>query len=205
MTGRSKSYRYWTAAELDKLEEFAGATTFSTLCNRWNTWAKQQGVPRRSPDSLRKKAQEQGWTVLAWGDQVLIGTVAKLLGKHRSTIQEWVRSGWVTRCGNGRSSAISRLELRQLARENPHLFGGVPRADLVQLLELEDLVDWILEQAPKRWQSSRNGTQVRWVDRGLVFPSYAAAGKAAHIDSKAIRRGAIEGKPVCGMRFERVA
>lgn len=205
MTGSRKSYRYWTPEELDKLEEVMGQTTFGNACERWNRWAKQHGFAARSIQSLRKKANEQGWSGFAWGDQVLIGTVAKLLGKHRSTIQQWVRHGWVTRQGGGRASAISRLELRRLARDKPQLFGGVPRPDLVQLLELEDLADWILEQAPRRWQSSRNVHRIRWVERGLVFAGYAAAGKAAHIDSKAIRQGVKQGRPVCGWRFERVA
>lgn len=204
MTGSRKSYRFWTPEELDKLEELVGQTPFTQACRRWNTWAGQQGIPTRTRDSLRKKAQEQGWTAFAWGDQVLVGTVARLLGKHRSTVQRWIQAGWVTRHGNGPASAISRIDLRRLARDKPQLFGGVPRADLVHLLELEDLADWILEQAPKRWQSKHNAHQVRWVERGQVFSSYAAAGKAAHIDSKAIRRGVIEGRPVCGWRFERV-
>lgn len=205
MARSCKTYRRWTAAELDKLEELAGATTFSSACHRWNIWARQQGIPCRSPQSLRKKAQSMGWTLFAWGDEVLVGTVAKLLGKHRSTIQEWINAGWVTRHGNGRASAISRLELRQLARQKPQLFGGVDRPALVHLLELEDLVDWVLEQAPKRWQSSRNGKRVRWVERGLVFKNYVEAGKAAHLHSKSVRRAVVEARPVCGMRFELVA
>lgn len=200
-----KTYRRWSAAELDKLEELVGESPFRMACHRWNSWASQQGLPRRTPQSLRKKAQAQGWTTFAWGDAVLVGTVAKLLGKHRSTLQLWVRAGWITRQGKGRASAFSRLELRQLARQRPQLFGGVDRRALVQLLELEDLVDWILEQCPKRWQSSVNGRRIRWVERGLVFSSYVAAGKAAHIHSKAIRKGVIEGRPVCGWRFELVA
>lgn len=205
MTRSRKTYRLWTPAELDKLEEYVGQTPFQQACHRWNHWAGQQGIPTRTAQSLRKKAQELGLTAFAWGDMVLIGTVSKLLGKNRTTVQRWVQGGWINRHGTGRASALSRKELRALARDRPQLFGGVDRCALVQLLEDERLVDWLLEQAPRRWQSSRNGHRIRWVNRGLEFPSYAAAGRAAHIDSKAIRQGVIEGRLVCGWRFERVA
>lgn len=203
MARSCKTYRFWTAAELDKLEELVGQTTFESVCYRWNYWASREGLPPRSTHSLARKARKMGWTRFAWGDLVLTGDVARLLGKHRSTVQEWVRQGWITRHGSGRASALSRLELRQLARRKPQVFGGVPRGALVQLLELEELADWILEQAPKRWQSCRNSHRVRWVDRGLVFNSYGEAGRAAHVNGKAIRNAIAEGRLVCGMRFER--
>lgn len=205
MARSCKTYRRWTAEELDKLEELIGQTAFDRACSRYNFWAKGQGIPERTKQSLRKKAQEKGWTVRAWGDWVLVGTVAELLGKHRSAVHKWIAAGWLTREGGAHSSAVSRLELRRLARQRPQLFGGVERSRLVQLLEVEELVDQILEQAPKRWQGSRNGCRVRWVNRGQVFDSYAAAGRAAHIDRHAIRQGIAEGRLVCDQRFELVA
>lgn len=205
MARSSKSYRCWTPAELDKLEELVGQTAFDRVCQRWNHWAKGQGIPERSQQSLRKKAQENGWTVFAWGDWVLVGEVARLTGKHRSAIHKWIAAGWLTREGKARASAVSRLELRRLARQRPQLFGGIERSRLVQLLEVEDLVDQILEQCPKGWQSRTNGQRVRWVNRGQTFGSYAAAGRAAHIDPHAIRQGIAEGRLVCGHRFELMA
>jgi hypothetical protein len=205
MAQSCKTYRFWTREELDKLEGLVGQVPFPQACKRWNCWAATQGIPSRTSQSLRKQAQKQGWTALPWGEMVLVGVAAQLLGKHRSTLQEWISNGWVTRYGRGRASSLSRMELRRLAREKPQLFGGVPRPELVQLLEVEELVDWVLEQAPRRWQSSRNGHRIRWVNRGQVFDSYAAAGRAAHVCSKAIRQAIIEGRDVCGYRFERVA
>lgn len=203
MTGSHKTYRRWSAAEVDKLDEVVGMAPFDYACRRWNIWAGEQGIPYRSRQSLAKKAQELGLSRLAWGDWILVGEAARLLGKNRSTISNWVHAGWVTRFGTGRGSSIKRSDLRRLARQRPQLFGGVNRGDLVQLLESEDLADWVLEQYPQRWQDRHHGHQVWWVDRGLKFDSYAAAGRAAHVCSKSIRRAVLENRLVCGMRFTR--
>lgn len=205
MTGSHKTYRRWSRVELDKLEDLVGQTTFDQACRLWNSWAAQEGIEQRSKQSIAKKAAEQGISRNPWGDWLLVGEVAQLLGKHRSTIRNWVNAGWIRRRGTARASAVCRVDLRRLARKRPQLFGGVDRGALVQLLESEDLADWVLERYPQRWQDRYHGHRVVWLDRGLVFDSYVAASKAAHVNSKAIRQSIIEQRPVCGMRFARVS
>jgi len=195
------SYRYWTAPEVERLLELVGETPFVHVCREWNRWANKEGIPNRSPQSIRKKLTGLGESTVCLGRWVRLGDVAHLLGKDRSTIQKWANAGWVSYIVYGHQSCILRADLRRLARERPILFAGCDRQGLVQLLEDEDLAESILAAYPQRYQSSINGKRVLWVDRMQAFPSYAAAGRAAHICSKAIRLGVIEGRPVCGYRF----
>lgn len=195
------SYRYWTEPETEKLLELVGDTPFLEVCRAWNSWAGRHGIAPRSPQSIRKKAQWLGESFICTGRWVRVGDVAQLLGKHRSAIQKWHKAGWIHCYIAGHQSCVQRDELRRLARERPRLFAGCEREGLFQLLEDERLADWILEQYPERYQSCRNGKRVLWVDRGTVFPSYAAAGRAAHVCPKAIRLSIIEGRRACGYRF----
>jgi hypothetical protein len=199
--GAQVAYRYWTKEETDKLLQLVGNMPFEAVVREWNRWASKAGIEPRSQQSLRKKAQGMGETVRSYGAWVRVGEIALLLGKHRSTIHKWIADGLVSQHGAGHASAVPRVDLRRLARHKPQLFGGCERTALVQLLEDEALADAVLEQCPKRHQSSLNGRRVLWVERGLVFPSYAAAGRAAFICPKAIRRGVLLDRPVCGWRF----
>ena len=195
------SYRYWTDPEVERLLELVGETPFVQVCREWNRWANKEGIPNRSPQSIRKKLTCMGESTVCLGRWVRLGDAARLLGKDRSTIQKWALDGLVNRYRAGSQSCILRADLRRLARERPRLFAGCDRRGLVQLLQDEDLADDILAAYPQRYQSSINGKRVLWVDRMQTFPSYAAAGRAAHVCSKAIRLGVIEGRPVCGYRF----
>jgi hypothetical protein len=175
---------------------------FKRVWREWNIWAKQQGLEPRSLMSLQKKAQALGETQACYGNWIGTGEVARLLGKHRSAIQNWYRAGWVRCHRAGRHSAVSRADLRRLARERPQLFAGSSHEGLVQLLEDERLADEIVTGFPQRYPTRNQSIRVLWVDRGLVFPSYAAASRAAHVSPSAIARAIREGRPAAGMRFE---
>lgn len=199
-TGQA-SYRYWTQPEVEKLQELVGDLPFQIVWKEWNVWAKKNGLQPRSRASLQKKAQALGETQLCYGDWIRTGEVARLLGKHRSAIQNWYRAGWIRCYRAGRNTSTPRIDLRRLARERPRLFAGCNREGLMLLLEDERLVDGILLEHPERYPTIHQDIRVLWVDRGLVFPSYSAAAKAAHVSPSTIARSIREGRTAAGLRF----
>lgn len=206
MTGRHITQRrYWSDAEVQQLLELAGDMPFPLVQQQFNYWATKNGLPHRSRDSLAKKLNGLGGSRQPVGQWVGTGDVAKMLGKNKSTIQLWVRAGYVRRHKAGPFSSIRRADLVKLARERPRLFAGCDRTNLLMLLEDEELVTSILQQYPRRYWAMGRGRRVRWVDTGQVFDCYKAAARAAHVSDKTICKALQEGRLAAGWRFELVA
>lgn len=203
MTGRHKTQRRaWTEDEALWLQELAGDMPFPVVHQQFNKWAKRNGIPMRSADSLHKKLRKLGISRRAEGMWICSGDVARMLGKDRSTIQNWCSAGLLRRHRAGRFTSVSREDLIGLAHERPRLFAGCDRSNLLLLLEDEDLVDGILQRFPRRHSAAGHGRRVRWVDTGQVFNTYREAGIAAHVSDKTICKALHQGRLACGLRFE---
>ncbi len=93
---------------------------------------------------------------------------------------------------------VSRAELRNLARREPELFGGITEAELLQLLGNEDAARWVAGQnLPAR--SMRR--PVVCLDTGQRFVSIGAAADAAGVCRQTMRRAVIEGYRAKGKRY----
>lgn len=197
-----RTYRMWSEAELQQWQDLVGESPFPLAVRRWNRWAEAQGLPRRSRDSLRHKAKQMGISTLpVLGDWVTIGQIKRLTGRDRTTINQWIEKGWITRYRHGIASAVRREDLRRMAREHPVALGGCDRGDLVQLLEDEQLADAVLRRHPRRYQGRGNGQAVICETLHRQFCSYAEAGRKLHMDRHTIREAALEGRPACGLVF----
>lgn len=204
MAGSNRTqYRRWTEAETLWLQELAGDLPFHLVMSQFNHWAGKQGLPHRSPDSVRKKLRHLGTSRVPVGAWIRLGDVAQMLGKDRSTIRLWSTSGLLRYHRAGRYSSVNRDDLIRLARNRPRLFAGCDRSGLLLLLEDEALVTGILQRFPRRYSAAGRGRRVRWVDTGQVFPTYREASAAAHICRQAISAALRDGRTVAGMRFER--
>lgn len=199
VTSSRKTYRYWTPAEVDKLLELVGDLPFPLAVGQWNIWAAKQGLGHRSINSIRKKASDLGETACAYGRWMHLMDVARMLGRHRSTLNDWIHRGVLTVYRYGPRTTLRRMDLVKLAKERPWLFGGCDRSGLIQLLEDEALVNDLLKRYPRQ---SGIGRKVRCGSR--VFNSYADASRALHISVGAIRWSLKTGKPTCGMTFEQL-
>lgn len=200
-----RTYRMWSDAEIQQWADIVGESPFPLAVRRWNRWAEAQGLPKRSRDSLRHKAKQLGISTLpCLGDWVTIGEIRRLAGRNRTTIQQWVEKGWITRYMHGIASAVRREDLRRMAREHPVALGGCDRGALVQLLEDEALADAVLRRYPRRYQGAGNGQAIECETLHRRFSSYAEAGRKLHMDRHTIRDAAMQGRPACGLVFRLV-
>lgn len=203
MSGSHKTQRRaWTKEEAWQLQELAGDMPFVLVVQQWNIWATRNGIPHRTSISLRRKLAAIGGTGRAFGSWLCLGDVARMLGKHRSTVLQWANAGFIRYHKGGPYSSVNRDDLIQLARERPQLFAGTDRDNLLLLLEDADLADSILERYPRRYWGVGRGRRVRRVDTGQVFATCQAAAQAANLHYTAITKALREGRPAAGMRFE---
>lgn len=177
---------------------------FAMVVRKWNTWATGNGIPRRTAHGIRKKLRSLGASGRACGSWLCVGDVARMLGKHRSTILLWAQEGLVRHHKNGPHSCVNRDDIIKLARRRPLLFAGVDRDNLLLLLENEKLVSSILERYPCHYCGAGRGRRVRWVDTGQVFETYAEAAEAASLHYTSVSKAVREGRPAAGLRFELV-
>lgn len=171
------------------------------VLQRFNAWAKRQGLPPRSEASLRRKALGLGLSVVPQGEWVMIGAAARQIGRSIGCLQEWTRHGWLRH----RRGTVWRPSLVALARERPHLFAGCNPDGLRELLQDAALTDAILAAYPARRAMPCRPRAVECITTGQVFPSMRAAGRALHLDGSAVALAVREDRPAGGLRFRLVA
>lgn len=200
--GCKTQYRAWSQAEALQLQELAGDMPFVMVVQQFNIWATRSGLPHRTATGIRKKLRSLGASTRACGSWIGVGDVARMLGKHRSTILAWASSGLIRHHKAGPHSTVNRDDLIKLARDAPLRFAGSDRTNLLLLLEDAELVDAILQRYPRPYCSTGRGRRVRWVDTGKVFATYQEAAEAANLHYSSISKALHEGRPAAGLRFE---
>lgn len=189
----------WSAEEECRLMEMAGDLPAPLLQRAYNQWAIRSGWPLRTRKALFVRLDRLGISRCAVGSWLTTGAIAAVLELPPTTVEKW--SLQRQRFDRGRTYYyIRRAAVVEWARSNMHRLGGLQRSRLLMLLEDEALVDQILTRHPHRPHLA----MVRCMNDGRTWPSMAAAARACFCDVSTLRRSLNEGRPVFGLRFERL-
>lgn len=211
MTSRSEASRArrrcipWTQRETDRLEMLAGTVPLPELVQRYNAWAVRQRppLPHRSDKAIWRHACRQRISLRCCGDKLTISDAAALLGVTFERIRRWTRLGYLPTYRYG-WLYLARADLAAMAWERPELFCGISRDCLYQLLEDDDVCDFILRADGYR-VGPHGQRRVRCIETGQIFPSMAAAGAAVHRNPFGISRAVRRGWAVANRHWELVA
>jgi hypothetical protein len=188
----------WSADDLAQLEALVGDVPFSLVVRRFNRWAADNGRPARSEKAIASRCKRSGLPLRCHGDWLSLRGVAEILGCSRARVRAWVHRGWL-RAHRITYVYVSRLDLRRLARFRPHLFAGIDRWRLFQLLEDEAMAETIARLYPR---SGRAPKPTRCVETGRVWPTIQAAAKAVHVHRRAITIAVQCGGTCAGYHWE---
>lgn len=171
----------WTEQEDDMLAEMAGDSPWPMVCRAYRMWAKKQGLPERTPLAMRKRCLHKKISRKSVGKVITTGLICQLLGIDPKTVHKWLKAGYLPykRYGQKYSTHfILRSDLRGLARERPHLFGGQSVGTLTQLLDNEQLAE---EIAAMELPSLLQAKPVICVETGRRYRSIQAAAKVVYV------------------------
>lgn len=199
------SYK-WSAAELERLSELLGDHPIRQVHINYNCWARQNGYHQRSFQAIRQAAQKTlGMSTRSHGLWLLTCDVATLLGRSQFCIRQWIKRGDILSYDvrwSGRYIYIHRRAFRHVAATRPALLGGVPRHQLFQLLEDEDLAEDIALRFPKRISRP---VKVRNKFTGVVYPTIQQAARETYMQHSSIIKALRNDRPCCGIEWEVVA
>lgn len=197
----------WSAAELTYLHQLAGEHPFPDLLRRLKIRAGIMGWPVRSRKAVANRLARSNEPVRprADGCTTTYGA-AQILGVSGDCVAAWLRDPAILAILAPRVCTgiryIDRRGWRQLARERPDVFGGIPADRLFLLLEDREMADGIAAAHP----CGRADWRVRCVETGQVWASCRQAGEALNVHPSTITKALREGRPVpaVGLRFERL-
>lgn len=196
----------WSAAELERLSELLGDHPLPVVVRAYNSWAKQWCHHKRSYNGIRFAAQRILKTeTRPSGLWLLTADVAALLSRSQFCVRKWIERGHIPAADvrkTGFAWYIRRSAFKQIAATRPALLGGVPREQLFQLLEDEDLAASIAMRFPKRISAPRT---IRNKLTGVVYQSVQEAARETYIDHSAIIKALRNDRPCCGIDWEVVA
>lgn len=194
--------RRWSESEIELLTELAGDVPHALLMWHLRKHWRERGLKPRSANAVGKQAGKLGLLLEPVGKWVNTTVVCELLCRHRRSVHEWAEKGYVRKMRGAHSSALLREDLIRLAKRKPHLFAGATRGNLYQLLEDEQLAEWIAKQHPQHPAGPGWGKRVRW--RGRVYASVVSVAEVAHLHPHTIRVAMREGRAAGGEWFEAV-
>lgn len=180
----------WSPEEFDKLEQLTGSHPIAEVRKRYNEWARRNGYPSRSVQSIYKTAKEVAGTARPTVDGWSLSEAADALGISADRLYDWRKKGYIPRRKSGGRTVVYRSDLLAIARERPHLFGGVDVDALHWLLEDRDWAEAIARDHPEMLGQRR---AIIRVSDGKVFPSIAAVNAVMGLTrghlATSIRRG----------------
>lgn len=177
----------WTPPEDEMLAGLAGDLPWPKVVDAYNRWARRHGLPQRTAQGMTRRCIRLRLRRSAVGEFITSGLVSEMLGIKRQTFLRWVKDGWLPtiQYGKGNPYYIRRRDLRKLARQRPHLFGGQREGTLIQLLDNELLARQIVAMelpAPLQLRP------VVCIEQGKRYASVGRAARAHFIDRAAVRR-----------------
>lgn len=181
--------KLWTPEEVAVLLELAGDLPWSSVLRGHRQWARKHGYPLRSDGAMRAICERHGATRVSNGEWISTGVIRELTGAGPPRVGRWIRRGQVHARREGRRWYISRRSLRQLARQQPEQFAGIPESNLIQLLDCRRLAEEIAA-LPPAWIPGKP-RPVRCVETGQVFPSCEEAGRRLHLSRSAVYLAAV--------------
>lgn len=190
---------YWTAAELNHLEAIAGDVPMRQVVITHNRWAKANGYPQRSYYACIKAGYSHRLRFRPIGNIVTLGLIQQTLDISGHQAREILDRCQVRQQQPLGRRYVERIELRRLARRHPELFAMATKAHLVQLLEDDELAEWIKRHQPLRM--GRNRKPIVCLETGETFPSVMAAATAVPIDRNWLTRSLRHGTTAAGFHW----
>ena len=181
----------WSPAEENHLASLVGDVPPPLLHQRYNLWASCNGYPKRSKSAVIIRAQRYG-SMRPIGDWLDSGTAAQMLGVGPATVDKWLRLGFLKPSENIPTVTryFKREQLVELTQSRPHLFGGLDKDNLFDLLEDWDAVYAILSRYPRRPNEGRPVVNIQTAQR---YPNRAAAARAIGVNKSALLRALQKG------------
>lgn len=161
----------WSPEELEKIELLAGSHPIAEVRKRYNAWAQRNGYSRRSVQAIYKAAHAVAGTARPTVDGWSLSELAAALGITADRLYDWRKKGYIPRRKSGGRTVVYRSDLLAIARERPHLLGGIDVDSLHWLLEDRDWAEAIARDYPEMLGQRRAIVRVR---DGKRFPSVAA-------------------------------
>lgn len=192
----------WTDPELDHLEQLAGDYPMAEVVTRYNRWAKANGLPLRTLPAISRAGLKRGLSFRPFGACVTMSALRLHLGLTAAQAQQLLALATCQQLQPGGRRYVTRSELRRVARLHPEYFAGATTTNLVQLLENEQLAQWVKEHRPIRL--GRNRSPVRCIETGMVYPSVTAASAAAFVDRNQLHRSLRTGCSAGGFHWQYV-
>lgn len=199
----------WTPAELNQLLSLVGDYPTVLIVARYRAWAKRRGYPERSAVAIDRRIRMGNASREPVGVWIQTGTLTQLLGVSYTTVDRWVRRGYVCAhkfpCADYRglhtpTRYFKRTVIRELAKRQPELFAGVSRQNLYLLLEDERLADDISTQFPSRPGKDRR--RVRCVETGRIYASCSEAARLHGSTRHGVWQAAYRGCRASRFRWE---
>lgn len=205
----------YTPRELETIEELVGDLPLGLLVRRYNAWAEENGLPRRTERALHQRIKELGLTIEPYGEYVRAASILSALRVSQNVIEGWIRKGWIAPAKH-RSKPYRRVHWRErgpvrrsfrrrdlvrMARDHPEAFAGAPREGLYSLLEDADLCDAIRAAHPRRLGCLNPARPVKNLSTGETYPSIRAAAEATGLHATLIRASVNKGHRAKGTRW----
>ena len=178
----------WTNEELYILQGCIGEVPWPMIASRYNHEVKQQGYPKRTKSAIEHKCNYLGLSRTCIGEWIKATVLSKTLKVSISTVNRWIHSGKLKarQFNAGRKGSIfyiKRLWVRQFARENLRLFGGLDFHELYSLLDNDLLANKITSM---RMPAVTMKTSVLCIETGQQFESLSDAAASIFISRRRI-------------------
>jgi hypothetical protein len=197
----------WSDAETEALIEITGDAPWHLAPRRYNQWATAHGFTERTRWAMGARLKRIGMAADGCGEWLTPSLMHRLLGVAKNRPRGWVQR-WpdILRpcCPFGPSGRVyvRRSDIRRLARLHPEEFAGISRANLVMLLESEQLADQIADAYPHPpTPSLKQPRPVINITTGDRFPSVTAAAQAVYVHQSRITRAARNGWRAAGFHW----
>jgi len=200
----SKNRSYWNDREIHFLASIAETMPLDTLCHTFNCFASRNNRPQRSVLSIKRKLDLLGYSSKPEIGSFTTVALGRLLGCSHETVRSWCKKGLEHKYRYNTHHGIIDIKINNLksfARKYPHLFGGFNRTDLFIALEDAKLIDYILENYPKRNSAMRDKQPVRCIETGRIYGSFVEAARNYLITPAGFRSAIIRGSAIAGHHF----
>jgi hypothetical protein len=170
------------------LASLCGDLPWPKVVTTYNRWAKPGGFRQRTTTALLRRCDHLHLQRRCVGEWITSGVVCKLLGISYEAVKRWINDDWLPSYRRGQSAAFPhyfcRKDLRRLARERPHLFGGQTESTLIQLLDNETLARQIVAM---ELPHPRQSIAVVCIEKGRRYASIGQAARAVYVTPSRLR------------------
>ena len=178
----------WTSEELYILQSCVGEVPWPMIAGRYNHEAVRQGYPKRTKAAIEHKRNHLKLSRACVGEWIKATTISKVLKVSISTVNRWIhfeklKARQFKLGKRGSIFYVKRLWLRQFARQNLKLFGGLDFHELYSLLDSEPLAN---EIAGMCMPANTMQTPVLCIETGKQFESLSRAAASVFISRRRI-------------------